>query len=100
MHTNSFKKERDMDRILNGIWSIEGLRMGRVYVIEAADGLTLVDTSVPGSLPQIEKDLQREGHQLSDVKRILITHAHSDHFGSLAALKEMTGARVYAHARH
>ncbi|HLZ62414.1 MAG TPA: MBL fold metallo-hydrolase [Ktedonosporobacter sp.] len=89
-----------MDRILNGIWSIEGLRMGRIYVIEAADGLTLVDTSVPGSLPQIEKELQRVGHHLSDVKRILITHAHSDHFGSLAALKEVTGARVYAHARH
>jgi glyoxylase-like metal-dependent hydrolase (beta-lactamase superfamily II) len=98
--TSSFKKEGNMDRILNGISSIEGLRTGRVYVIEAADGLTLVDTSVPGSLPQIEKELQRVGHDLSDIKRILITHAHSDHFGSLAALKEVTGARIYAHARH
>lgn len=74
--------------------------MGRVYVIEAADGLTLVDTSVPGSLPQIGKELQCIGHQLSDSKRILITHAHPDHFGSLAALKEVTGAGIYAHARH
>lgn len=98
--TNSFKKEGDMDRILNGIWSIEGLRMGRVYVIEAEDGLTLVDTSVSGSLPQIEKELQRAGHHLSDIKRILITHAHSDHVGSLAALKEVTRAHIYAHARH
>lgn len=89
-----------MYHILNGIWSIEGLRMGRVYVIEAADGLTLIDTSVPDSLPQIEKDLQCAGHHLSDIKRILITHAHSDHFGSLAALKEVTGARIYAHTRH
>ena len=72
-----------MHYILDGISTIEGLRIGRVYVIEAADGLTLIDTSVPGSLPQIEKELQRVGHHLSDVKRILITHAHSDHFGSL-----------------
>jgi glyoxylase-like metal-dependent hydrolase (beta-lactamase superfamily II) len=89
-----------MERILRGISSIEGLRMGRVYVIEAADGLTLVDTSLPGSLPQIAKELQCIGHHLSDIKRILITHAHPDHVGSLAALKEMTGARIYAHTRH
>ena len=38
-----------MYRILNGISSIEGLRLGRVYMIEAADGLTLNDTSIPGS---------------------------------------------------
>lgn len=89
-----------MYRILNGTSSIEGLRLGRIYVIEASDGLTLVDTSTPGSFPQIEKDLRRSGHQLSQVKRILLTHAHWDHYGSLAALKEATGARVYAHHRY
>jgi glyoxylase-like metal-dependent hydrolase (beta-lactamase superfamily II) len=88
-----------MQRIMNGIYISEGLRLGNVYVIEAADGLTLVDTSVPGSLPRIEKDLRSAGHKLSDIKRILITHAHWDHHGSLAELKEATGARVYAHHR-
>jgi glyoxylase-like metal-dependent hydrolase (beta-lactamase superfamily II) len=86
-----------MYHVLKGISSIEGLRLGRVYVIEAPDGLTLVDSSIPGSLPQIEKDLQKAGHQLNEIKRILITHAHWDHFGSLAALKQATGAKVYAH---
>lgn len=86
-----------MYHILDGISAIEGLRLGRVYVIQAADGLTLVDTSIPGSLPRIEQDLQRAGHQLSEIKRILITHAHWDHYGSLAALKQATGASVYAH---
>ena len=60
-----------MYHIMNGIFAVEGLRMGRVYVIEAPDGLTLVDTSVPGSLPQIEQELRMIGHQLSKVKRIL-----------------------------
>jgi len=89
-----------MYRILNSISSIEGLRLGRVYVIEAADGLTLIDTSTPGSFPQIEKDLLSSGHELSKIKRILLTHAHWDHYGSLAALSEATGARVYAHHRY
>ena len=89
-----------MYHILNGISSIEGLRLGRVYVIEAPDGLTLIDTSIPGSLPQIEKGLLRSGHHLSQIKRILLTHAHWDHYGSLAALKQATGAQVYVHHRY
>ncbi|HEX7735562.1 MAG TPA: MBL fold metallo-hydrolase [Ktedonobacteraceae bacterium] len=89
-----------MKRLLPGIFNLEGLRLGRVYAIEASDGLTLVDTSIPGSLPRIEKDLQSAGYQLSVIKRILLTHAHWDHFGSLAALQEATGARVYAHHRY
>jgi glyoxylase-like metal-dependent hydrolase (beta-lactamase superfamily II) len=89
-----------MQQILDGIYGVEGLRIGRVYLIEGSDGLTLIDTSLPGSLPGIEKDLQKIGRRLSDVKRILITHAHHDHIGSLAALKKATGASVYAHSRY
>jgi len=89
-----------MHHILNGISSIQGLRIGRIYVIEAPDGLTLIDTSIPGSLPQIEQDLLRSGHQLGSIKRILLTHAHWDHYGSLAALKDATNAKVYVHHRY
>jgi len=89
-----------MYRILDGIYSVEGLRLGRVYVIVGSDGLSLIDTSVPNALPQIEKELQKIGHRLTEIKRILITHAHFDHIGSLTALKEATGAQVYAHQRY
>ena len=89
-----------MYRIAKGISGIEGTRIGRIYVIEAPDGLTLVDSSIPGAFPHIKKDLQKAGHQLDEIKRILITHAHWDHYGSLADLKETTGARVYAHHRY
>jgi glyoxylase-like metal-dependent hydrolase (beta-lactamase superfamily II) len=89
-----------MYRIAHGISGIEGTRIGRIYVIEAPDGLTLVDSSIPGAFPQIEKDLRRAGHRLDMVKRILITHAHWDHYGSLAELQKATGARVYAHHRY
>jgi glyoxylase-like metal-dependent hydrolase (beta-lactamase superfamily II) len=74
------------------------LRAGRVYVIEAEDGLTLIDTSIPKSMPQIAKELAKIQHSLTDIKRILITHAHLDHFGSLAELKRLTGAKTYAPA--
>ena len=34
----------------------------------------------------------------SDIKTIAITHAHIDHIGSLAEMKEATGAKVAAHS--
>jgi glyoxylase-like metal-dependent hydrolase (beta-lactamase superfamily II) len=89
-----------MYRISEGIYTVEGLRIGRVYVIKGLDGLTIIDTSLPNSLPKIERELGQIGHKLNEVKRILITHAHHDHIGSLAALKEATGAQVYAHHRY
>lgn len=88
-----------MLRIADGIYSVQGLLMGRVYVIESSDGLTIIDTSLSNSLGKIEKDLQSQGHQLNEVKRILITHAHPDHIGSVGALHKATGATVYAHRR-
>jgi glyoxylase-like metal-dependent hydrolase (beta-lactamase superfamily II) len=89
-----------MERIQEGVYAVQGLRVGRVYVIEADDGLSLVDTSLPGSLPRIATELRALGRGLGDVRRILVTHAHQDHTGSLAALRAATGAAVYAHHRH
>jgi glyoxylase-like metal-dependent hydrolase (beta-lactamase superfamily II) len=43
------------------------------------------------------QQLQASGRQPSDVKRILITHAHPDHIGGLAKLQAATGAQVVAH---
>jgi glyoxylase-like metal-dependent hydrolase (beta-lactamase superfamily II) len=60
------------------------------------DGLTLIDTDIPGSANRILRYIKRMGYALRDLNRILLTHADYDHAGSLATLKRATGARVYA----
>ena len=40
--------------------------------------------------------IQKIGRTIEEVKHILITHAHLDHMGSLAALKKASGAKVVA----
>jgi len=85
-----------VQKIIDGIYWLPGLRVGRVFVIEGRDGLTLVDTSLANARPMIERQLGGHGHKLTDIKRILITHAHGDHVGSLPELQQLTGARTYA----
>lgn len=86
-----------MLKIIDNIYSVQGLMLGRVYVIIGTDGLTLIDSSLPGSLPKIVNELATIGKRLTDVKRHLITHAHPDHIGSTGLLQKTTNAVVYAH---
>jgi glyoxylase-like metal-dependent hydrolase (beta-lactamase superfamily II) len=56
------------------------------YLVPEDDGLTLVDTMLPRSGKQIVAAAERLGQP---IKRILLTHAHGDHIGSLDQLHEM-----------
>lgn len=67
------------------------------YILKAADGLTLIDTGYTDGGQRMLTALRELGHAPTDVRHILVTHAHSDHAGSLAALKQATGARAYMH---
>jgi glyoxylase-like metal-dependent hydrolase (beta-lactamase superfamily II) len=66
------------------------------FLIEA-DHLTLVDAGYPSSEAGILRAVRALGRQPADVRDILVTHAHPDHVGGLAAIKAATGAEVWAH---
>ncbi|MBI1296338.1 MBL fold metallo-hydrolase [bacterium] len=53
------------------------------YLIEEDDGLTLIDTGMSGSADSILAAAQQLGQP---IRRVLLTHAHTDHVGSLDAL--------------
>lgn len=85
-----------MQQIIRGLYTFKGLYIGRVYMTVDEDGLTLIDAGVSSSPKAILKQIGKVGYTPEDVKRILVTHAHSDHVGGLAIMKELTGAKVYA----
>lgn len=70
--------------------------IGNSYLLVDPDGLTLIDTGIPGSAIKILNFIKRLGYAKRDLNRILLTHADWDHAGGLAMLKRATGARVYA----
>ena len=53
------------------------------YLVSEEDGFTLIDTNFGGSAAGILAAAERAG---APIVRILLTHAHSDHVGSLDAL--------------
>ena len=65
-----------------------------VYLIKAGDTGVLVDTGIPGSEQKILAAASKAGLEPKKISLILLTHAHYDHAGSLAALKEASGAPV------
>jgi glyoxylase-like metal-dependent hydrolase (beta-lactamase superfamily II) len=53
------------------------------YLVREDDGFTLIDTVIPGA----QKAIMQEASKLGlPITRILLTHAHLDHIGSLDAL--------------
>jgi glyoxylase-like metal-dependent hydrolase (beta-lactamase superfamily II) len=64
---------------------IPRLGMVNAYLVREDDGLTLIDTMLGGSAGKIIAGAEVSG---APIVRILLTHAHADHIGSLDALKE------------
>jgi metallo-beta-lactamase class B len=64
------------------------------YLITTPQGHILINTGLPGSDTIICKHIRALGFKVSDIRILLATHAHFDHVGAMAAMKERTGARL------
>lgn len=69
-----------------------------VYLIEE-DPLTLIDAGPrdDSSLEALRSGLANLGHKVSDIKRVIISHAHADHYGLARVIREESGATVFIH---
>jgi glyoxylase-like metal-dependent hydrolase (beta-lactamase superfamily II) len=69
-----------------------------VYLIRQ-EPVTLIDTglSTPESREALRRGLAELGLTVKEIKRVLLTHAHLDHFGQTAWIVSESGAEVYMH---
>jgi glyoxylase-like metal-dependent hydrolase (beta-lactamase superfamily II) len=84
-----------MKQISEKVFQI-GLGPVNVFLIED-NGLTLVDTGFPGSTDKIFAAIKKGGKAPEDIQRIILTHSHPDHSGSVAEIKKRLDIPVLAH---
>lgn len=56
------------------------------YLVETPDGLALFDCGPSSCLPALKGGLAEQGHELRDVKHLLLSHIHLDHAGAAGLL--------------
>jgi glyoxylase-like metal-dependent hydrolase (beta-lactamase superfamily II) len=96
------------DRILPGLWRLRlplpwpGVPHVNAFAIAAFGGVVLVDTGLhePGALRQLERALDQVGVGLEHVRLLVCTHAHSDHYGLAAPIREGSGCELWMHPNH
>lgn len=75
---------------------MDGLRAVNVYAIEDGDGLVLIDGgwALDVSRDLLERSLVALGHRLADIRQVLVTHVHRDHYTQAVAIRRAVGASV------
>jgi metallo-beta-lactamase class B len=66
------------------------------YLITSPQGHILVDTVMPESTSLIKANIEKLGFKITDIKYLLNTHAHIDHTGGLAEMKQASGGQMIA----
>ena len=62
------------------------------------NGVMLIDAGFPGNRDDVLASLRQLGFGIDDLRAILLTHAHIDHFGSAIWFAKTHGTPVYCHA--
>jgi metallo-beta-lactamase class B len=63
------------------------------YLITTPQGHILINSDLEANVPMIRTSVEKLGFKFSDVRILLISHAHYDHCAGSAMIKEMTGAQ-------
>ena len=84
-------------RVIKGVHVIP-MGFANGFLIEADDGLTLIDAGFPRKEAVVFGAIRGLGRSPTQLKQLMFTHGHPDHIGSAAAIVRETGARTYMHA--
>ncbi len=93
------------ERVLPGVWRLRlalpwpGVPHGNVWVVAADGGIVLFDTGIGGKgrMRQLELALSQVGFGIEDVRLLVCTHSHTDHYGLAAPILEAAGCELWMH---
>ena len=72
-----------------------GDQMLCMHLVDTGDGLLLFDCGYGHTTHMIEQSIEQLGFDCRDLKWIIVTHGHFDHFASGNALRDKYGCKIY-----
>ena len=80
--------------IVEGLYYVGNTSVS-THLFDTGDGLLLLDSGYPNTAYLLLESIRSLGFDPADIKWILHTHAHIDHFGATRFLKEKYGCTTY-----
>ena len=86
-------------KLAEGIHYVSQSKGGHVhaFLLDDGNGVTLIDALFDDDAGLILQELQAMGRKPSDLKNVILTHAHRSHIGGTATLKKQCNATIYSH---
>jgi glyoxylase-like metal-dependent hydrolase (beta-lactamase superfamily II) len=93
------------EKALPGVWRLRlplpwpGVPHGNAWAVAADGGVVLFDTGIggKGGLRRFDLALAQAGFGLEDVRLVVCTHSHTDHYGLAAPILEGAGCELWMH---
>jgi glyoxylase-like metal-dependent hydrolase (beta-lactamase superfamily II) len=95
------------ERVLSGVWRLRlplpwpGVPHGNAWAVATDGGIVMFDTGIGGKgrLRQLDLALAQVGFGVEDVRLVVCTHSHTDHYGLAGAITERAGCELWMHPR-
>lgn len=81
-------------RLYGNVWYV-GDNWVCVHLIDTGDGLLLIDAGNCGAVAMLVNAIWEAGFNPADVKWIVLSHGHLDHFGACNFFRRMFGTKIY-----
>jgi glyoxylase-like metal-dependent hydrolase (beta-lactamase superfamily II) len=93
------------ERVLPGVWRLRlslpwpGVPHGNAWAVACDGGVVMFDTGIGGrgKLRQLDLALAQAGFGVEDVRLVVCTHSHTDHYGLGGAIVEAAGCELWMH---
>jgi metallo-beta-lactamase class B len=89
---NDWTKPFPAFRIAGNLYYVGSMGLAS-YLVTTPEGHILINSNVDAGVPLIRSSVESLGFKFTDIKILLISHAHWDHNGGSALVKELTGAK-------
>lgn len=95
------------EKVLPGIWRLRlplpwpGVPHGNAWAVACDGGIVMFDTGMGGKgrLRQLDLALAQAGFGVEEVRLLVCTHSHTDHYGLAAEIIEAAGCELWMHPR-